>query len=105
MKTKSVHPRQPEAYILLLTMVFIALGVLLLTTIMNWTSETSRLTDRNNEYYTTAAAAEAATEKILVHISRDYISGGGAAVNANLANYSTMIPLASEYPHWGKYNF
>jgi len=38
---------------------------MLLTTIMNWTSETARLTDRQNEYYTTADAAEAATEKIL----------------------------------------
>ena len=105
MKTKLYHRPAPHAYVLLVTMVFVGLGVLLLTTMMNWTSENSRLTDRNNEYYATAAAAEAATEKILVHISRDYINGGGASVNANLANYSTMVPLGSENPYWTNYTF
>jgi len=105
MKTKHHRRRAPQAYVLLVTMVFVGLGVLLLMTLMNWTSETSRLTDRNNEYYSTAAAAEAATEKILVHISRDYIAGGGALVNANLAKYSTMIPRASENSYWDNYTF
>ncbi len=104
MKTKLCR-HTPQAYILLVTMVFVGLGVLLLTTIMNWTSENSRLTDRNNEYYATAAAAEAATEKVLVRISRDYISGGNALINANLANYSSLIPLASEYAYWSNYTF
>lgn len=105
MKTKLLLPRAPRAYILLVTMVFVGLGVLLLMTIMNWTSETSRLTDRNNEYYSSAAAAEAATEKILVHISRDYLNGGGGSVNGNLANYSTMIPTTAENSYWGNYTF
>ncbi len=105
MKTKLHFSRAQRGYILLVTMVFVGLGVLLLMTLMNWTSETSRLTDRNNEYYSSAAAAEAATEKILVHISRDYLNGGGGSVSGNLANYSTMIPTATEYSNWGNYIF
>ncbi len=76
---KTLHPRScrnTRGFALLLVMVFLGISLLLLMTIMNWTSETSRLTDRNNEYYTTAGAAEAATEKILVRMSRDYLSGG-----------------------------
>ncbi len=94
-----------RAYVLIVTMIFVGLGVLLVMTIMNWTSETSRLTDRQNEYYSTAAAAEAATEKILVHVSRDYIAGGNALVNQNLANYGTLVPTSSEYTNWGNYTF
>jgi hypothetical protein len=105
MKTNLQYYRSMRGYVLTVTLIFVALGVVLVTTIMNWTSETSRLSDRQNEYYSTAAAAEAATEKVLVHISRDYIAGGNGLVNNNLANYKTLVPTAAEYPNWGNYTF
>jgi Tfp pilus assembly protein PilX len=62
MKTSSHRlQRRSGGYALLLVLVFLGISTMLLTTIMNWTSETARLTDRQNEYYTSADAAEAAT--------------------------------------------
>ncbi len=105
MKTQLDSYRGQRGYVLILTLVFVGLGVLLLTTLMNWTAETSHLTDRNNQYYITAAAAEAATEKVLVHFSRDYINDGEATVYANLANYSAMAPTSAENPYWANFTF
>ena len=106
MKTSSHRPqRRSGGYALLLVLVFLGISTMLLTTIMNWTSETARLTDRQNEYYTTADAAEAATEKILTHISADYLAGGEQAVINNLNAYKTTYPLAADNPYWGNYTF
>lgn len=106
MKT-SLHrlQRNSGGYALLLVLVFLGISTMLLTTIMNWTSETARLTDRQNEYYTTADAAEAATEKVLTRISVDYLAGGEQAVINNLNTYKTTYPLASDDAYWGNYKF
>ena len=105
---KTLHPRSRRSirgYALLIVMVFLGISLLLLMTIMNWTSETSRLTDRNNEYYTSAGAAEAATEKILVRMSRDYLNGGEQAVINSLPTYKTIYPVAADAAYWGNYTF
>ncbi len=57
MKTQLDSYRGQRGYVLILTLVFVGLGVLLLTTLMNWTAETSHLTDRNNQYFLSTAAA------------------------------------------------
>jgi len=106
MKTSSHRlQRRSGGYALLLVLVFLGISTMLLTTIMNWTSETSRLTDRQNEYYTSADAAEAATEKVLTRVSADYLAGGEQAVINNLATYKSTIPLAADNPYWGNYLF
>ncbi len=106
MKTSSHRlQRRSGGYALLLVLVFLGISVMLLTTIMNWTSETARLTDRQNEYYTTADAAEAATEKVLTHLSVDYLAGGEQAVINNLNAYKNTMPLASDNPYWANYTF
>ncbi len=106
MKTQLDSYRGQRGYVLVLTLVFVGLGVLLLTTLMNWTAETSHLTDRNNQYYITAAAAEAATEKVLVHFSRDYINDGEATVYANLAKLQRHgSDLRAENPYWANFTF
>ena len=106
MKTSSHRlQRRSGGYALLLVLVFLGISTMLLTTIMNWTSQTARLTDRQNEYYTTADAAEAATEKVLTRLSSDYLAGGEQAVINNLNTYKSTIPLAADSPYWGNYTF
>jgi hypothetical protein len=106
MKTSYAKCRTDRSgYALLLVMVFLGLILLILAGVLNWTAESSRLTDRNNEYYTSSAAAEAATEKVLVRISRDYLRGGEAATFKNLASYRTNVPTAGDNAYWGNYAF
>lgn len=89
----------------MVVLVLLGAGLLVLGEAMTWTSESSRLNDRNNEYYTTAAAAEASTEKVLVRISRDYIAGGETAVYGNLSVYPNVVPTTSDDAYWGNYTF
>jgi hypothetical protein len=108
MKTMLIHPRrnrQQQGYALLLVLIFIGLSVLLLSSAMSWTSQSTRLTDRNNEYFTTAAAAEAATEKVLVRLTRDYIHFGEGTIYNNLSSYRSLVPTAIEDSYWSKYTF
>jgi hypothetical protein len=79
--------------------------VLVLTGAMNWTSENVRVTDRNNEYFNSVNAAEAATEKVLVRMSRDYVRWGDAQVAKNLNTYRSTLPTAADNPYWANYEF
>src|SRR4051812_42419915 len=105
MKTTISAGASKQGYALLLVMVFLGLSLLLLTSILSWTSQNVRDTDRGNEYYTSAAAAEAATEKVLVRMSRDYIQNGELAVINNLTRYRTNYPTPGENAYWGDYSF
>lgn len=86
-------------------MIFAGVGVILLASVMNWTQQNSRLTDRNNQYYTAVDAAEAATEMAVVHISRDYLDSSATGVMNNMGTYPTLCPQATDNPSWGNYAF
>jgi hypothetical protein len=105
MKTNCSRRNQQGGYALLLVMVFLGLSVLLLASTMKWTSTSAGLTDRNNEYFTSAAAAEAATEKVLVRVSRDYLRLGEGALYDNLSSYGSVVPTSTDDPYWGNYTF
>ena len=101
------HPsaRPAAAYTLLIVMMFTTISLLVLGSALNWCMTNSRLNDRNNQYYSTAAAAEAATEKILASVSRDYTQQGESLVFASLGNYRLDVPTAAENPTWGGFQF
>jgi hypothetical protein len=84
---------------------FAAASFLILGAALDWCMTNAKLTDRNNQYYNTTAAAEAATEKVLASVGRDYAAQGEALVFVNLANYRNLIPTAAENPEWAKYFF
>jgi hypothetical protein len=64
-----------------------------LGSIVSWNSTSSRLTDRNNEYFIAAAAAEAGTEKVITYMFRDFRE---YAVITNLNFYRTKVPDTQE---------
>jgi len=84
---------------------FAAASFLILGAALDWCMTNAKLTDRNNQYYTTTAAAEAATEKVLASVGRDYAAQGEGLVWVNLANYRNLIPTAAENSEWAKYAF
>src|SRR5688572_6601260 len=90
--------RRQRGYTLMLVMCFASVSFLVLGSALNWCVTNTKLNDRNNQYFTTVAAAEAATEKVLSGLTRDYMSQGESMVWANMANYRALVPTASENP-------
>lgn len=106
MRTRS-NTRRPadRAYTLLLVITFAAISFLVLGSALDWCMTNGRLTDRNNQYFTSAAAAEAATEKVLASLARDYASQGESLVWHNLNSYQKLVPTTAEHAAWGDFVF
>jgi len=94
-----------RGFSLVLVMVLIGTAILFLSGALQWSSAGSGLTDRNNDYYTAMAAAEAATEKVIAEICRDFQKGGYAEVESKLGYYRTLVPTRSESADWAAYEF
>jgi len=104
-QTQFTHHRSEDGYALATVAMLVAVGSVILAGVMDWTLATSRMNDRNNQYNNSILAAEAATEKILASVVRDYKNVGEAAVFGNLASYRTQIPNSSENPLWAEFEF
>ncbi|MHB8523002.1 MAG: hypothetical protein ACYDH9_19910 [Limisphaerales bacterium] len=106
MKTRGhAGNRNLGGYALMLVLIFVGISLLMLGNALTWTSTTATLTQRNNQYYGAASAAEAATEKVLARMSYDYQTQGQSLVAANLAVYQGLVPSASEDGFWSSYQF
>jgi len=97
--------RSSSGYTLMVVLIFAAVSFLVLGAALDWCMTNSKLTDRSNQYFSTAAAAEAATEKVLATLARDYTAQGEAIVWANLSSYRNLVPTTAESPEWGNYVF
>ena len=69
------------------------------------TAQSARDADRGSQFFVNAAAARAATEKVLAQMTADFYANGEAAVETNLTNYSSLVPTASDNPYWSNYVF
>lgn len=105
MKLRLFAVRKERASTMVMVLVLSAATLLILASTLGWTSTNVTLTARNNEYFRTLAAAEAATEKVIAAIEWDYQAGGDATVLANLDNYRARVPTAAENPIFGNYAF
>lgn len=86
--------RDGEGYALLMTLTFLATVLLLLSGMLMWTSTNSKQAARNNVFNQSEAAAEAATEKVLSQMDRDFLYG---AIQNNTV-YEALIPNSSSWP-------
>jgi len=105
MKSTKSHHAKTGGYALAVTMVLTGVGMMVLASALSWTSEEVQQTQRNNQYYETLYAAEAATEKVVGQINYDFKQGDQANVYNNLNNYRSMVPTVSENPIWSRYTF
>jgi hypothetical protein len=94
-----------RGYALMMVMFFGGIGLLALAGALGWVSTNGTLIYRSNQHYRTVAAAEAATEKVLSRITRDYKNTGEATVYGNLGTYAALVPTAVENSVWGNYVF
>lgn len=94
-----------RGYSLLLVVCFASISFLVLGAALSWCLTNSRLNDRSNQYFSTVSAAEAATEKVLAHMSRDFQSQGESLVWASLDGYRDLVPTPDEDAGWGDFRF
>lgn len=92
-------------YALVTVLVFGTIGLALLSGALGWTLTNVNLNQRNNQYFRTVSAAEAATEKVLSNLSSDYQRDGDALVTEHLSSYRNMVPTTAENAVWAQYQF
>lgn len=94
-----------KGHALVYVMVLSAVSFLVLGGALSWSSTNHRLMTRHVQYHTAAAAAEAATEKVLSKMISDYKIGGETVVYDNLNSYRTSIPSTNEGAYWKDFVF
>jgi Tfp pilus assembly protein PilX len=97
-------PRQAGSA-LLLTMIMLAIALAILAAALSWSASSTRLTYRSIQYTRSVAAAEAATEKVVSQINRDFLYGGESLVINNLDSYRHTVPSSSDSAYWSTWQF
>src|SRR5687768_15044658 len=98
MKTRISSTARCRASVLVMVF-FLALATLLVMgAVLQWSSTNVTLSGRNNEYYRSLSAAEAASEKVLGRLAHDYRENGEAYVVANVDTYRNLVPKSTENP-------
>ena len=100
MQTTSTSVRSGDkGFALLVTMVFLGVVLLIFASIMYWVSGSSKITERNNQYNMSSAAAEAAVERVTAQMERDF--NFGSLTTADY--YASLSVNQSNWPI--QYNF
>lgn len=102
--TRLIH-HTTSGYALVTVLIFSLMGLLMLGGALQWSSTEIRNVARNNQYRLAQAAAEAAHEKVMSHILKDYKLGDLARVAANMGTYPTNVPAPSEHAMWQGFVF
>ena len=94
-----------QGFATFLVVVLASIALLTLAGALSWSTCNSTLNLRNNQYQRTVLAAEAATEKVLTHMSDDYQRDGDYGNSSHLSEYSTFVPTSTEDSRWANYAF
>jgi hypothetical protein len=97
--------RRRGGWALAIVMLLCVGALLVAASIVKWSNVGGSDVARNNEFYATSYAAEAATEKALSSVVADYENYGAPLVYSKLSTYSNIIPTSSDSPYWGNYIF
>lgn len=97
--------RRRGGFSLLIVMIFMGLGFLFLSNLLRLSSSGASLADRYTDYQNALTAAEAATEKVVAEMARQFQDGGLTEVDNNLAATTTLVPTAGEAAGWGDFEF
>src|SRR5687767_9868357 len=101
-----LHPEtKKRGYALVLVMFFASLSLLVLASALSSSSTSSRIIDRQRQFNRSVIAAEAATEKVIANILRDFHAGGDALVQSRIPTYQRLIPTPSENIIWAEFSF
>jgi hypothetical protein len=104
LKASKKHARE-QGWALIAVMSLAATALIMVASVMTWANQNSTVVARNNEYFATAYAAEAATEKALSAIVQDDQDYGEGIVLSEASYYAGLIPTASDNSYWTNYIF
>jgi hypothetical protein len=94
----TVRSRQHDGkgYALIVTLIFLAVSLLIFGSMMFWVSSNANVSLRNNQFNMSEAAAEAAVEKVLAQMDRDFL----AQTLSNNPNgyYALLVPTTNNWP-------
>ncbi len=94
-----------QGYALLMVLLFGGIGLMGLAGALSWMQTNGTLIHRSNQGYRANAAAEAATEKVLARLTRDFKNTGEPTMYGNLGTYAGLIPTSTENSLWGGFTF
>ncbi len=105
----NIRPSKKRArengWALIAVMSLAATGLLMVASLISWANQNATVVARNNEYFATTYAAEAATEKALSAMVQDDQDYGEGIVFTEASYYAGLIPTASDNPYWTNYQF
>lgn len=90
---------------LLVTMVLMSVAMITVASYLAYSTSTTQLDYRANQYQRAVSAAEGVSEKVTAQISRDFLNGDEALVNGNLPTYRQTTLSASDSPDWSDWEF
>jgi len=103
MKSRPNH-HHCSASIPVIAVAFLAgASLLVLAAVLSWSTSNTRFTQRQNQYVGSVTVAEAATEKVIAQISRDFLATDEPAVYNNLASYRLLLPTGDS--EWSRFEF
>src|SRR5277367_4450645 len=100
MQTTSTSARHGRrGFALLITMIFLGVALLIFGSVMYWVCGNAKITERNNQYNMSSAAAEAAVERVMAQMDRDFLSQSltTATYYASLTPSQTGWPIQYNY--------
>src|ERR1041385_6260307 len=95
MKTHVTRRLQAGSSVILVGVILGAGSLCVLASVLSWSSTSTSLTKRENQYLGSLSAAEAATERVIGQIARDFQTSGDAGVLNQLSVYRQLVPTAS----------
>jgi hypothetical protein len=98
-------PQRSRGYALVMVFFFGSVGLLVLGSVLSWATSQHNNVQRNNAYYDTLAAAEAASEKVVSIMADDYQKYGDAVLLSRLDTYRSLVPTPSEDSFWENFEF
>lgn len=102
---RRVRRKNQSGYALAFVLIFSAIGLALLAGVLLSASTNASLTQRNNQYFASVEASEAATEKVIAELTSDFLGNGAATVSGKMSVYHSRTPQASENSRWNKFSF
>ena len=90
----SISRQANSGYALMITLLFLSVSLVLLGSMMFWISTNAKQTAQNELYTTAQAAAEAATEKVVGTVERDFVYQSLSSASV----YQSLIPVQTNWP-------
>jgi hypothetical protein len=90
-----IEPRDRHGYALLITLVFLAITLVSLASMMWWASSNGKVTQQNELFTTAEAAADAGAEKVVSQLDRDWTYSQTLQATSV---YSALVPVTT---NWG----